>query len=89
MGLMRPEDYPAQDAVSEFAQSYTDDLLRRVDPNAGENFFYGDDPYQSIALFRPKRPTLLRFPSRRRARRSRRPRSISRCRRRCRPGNRT
>src|ERR1700736_6692210 len=56
MPLMRPEDYPAQEPVSAFAQTYTEDLLRRVDRGAGENYFYGPDPYQSIALFRPKRP---------------------------------
>jgi acetyl esterase/lipase len=60
---MRPEEYPEQEPVSEFAQSYTDDLIRRVDLNAGENHFYGPDPYQSIALFQPKRPngTVLAF----------------------------
>ena len=57
MRLMRPEDYPEQEPVSAFAQSYTDDLLRRVDLNSGENYFYGPDPYQSIALFRPARPS--------------------------------
>ena len=57
MPLMRPEDYPEQEPVSTFAQSYTDDLLRRVDVNSGENYFYGADPYQSIALFRPADPS--------------------------------
>jgi acetyl esterase/lipase len=56
MPLMRPQDYPPQDPVSEFAQAYTDDLINRIDRNAGDNYFYGDDPYQSIALFRPARP---------------------------------
>ncbi len=56
MPLMRPEDYPAQEPVSAFAQTYTEGLLGRVDLGAGENYFYGTDPYQSIALFRPKRP---------------------------------
>ena len=56
MPLMRPADYPAQEPVSAFAQAYTDDLISRIDPNAGENHFYGSDPYQSIALFRPPRP---------------------------------
>jgi acetyl esterase/lipase len=63
MPLMRPQDYPPQDPVSEFAQAYTDDLIRRIDPNSGENHFYGSDPYQSIALFLPERPngTVLGF----------------------------
>lgn len=56
MPLMRPEEYPPQEPVSAFAQAYTDDLIRRVDTNAGENYFYGGDPYQSIALFKPERP---------------------------------
>ncbi len=56
MRLMLPKDYPPQEPVSAFAQAYTDDLIRRIDPNSGENFFYGNDPYQSIALFKPKRP---------------------------------
>jgi acetyl esterase/lipase len=63
MPLMRPEDYPPQEPVSAFAQSYTEDLIRRVNVNSGENVFYGDDPYQSIALFQPARPngTILGF----------------------------
>jgi arylformamidase len=63
MPLMRPEDYPPQEPVSAFAQSYNDDLIRRIDPNSGANHFYGEDPYQSIALFLPKRPngTILGF----------------------------
>jgi acetyl esterase/lipase len=63
MPLMRPQDYPPQEPVSAFAQAYTDDLIRRIDPLAGENHFYGPDPYQSIALFRPERPngTVLGF----------------------------
>jgi arylformamidase len=56
MPLMRPQDYPPQEPVSAFAQAYTADLISRIDPNAGENHFYGDDPYQSIALFRPSEP---------------------------------
>jgi len=63
MPLMRPEDYPPQEPVSAFAQSYTEELIRRVDVNSGENVFYGDDPYQSVALFEPARPngTILGF----------------------------
>jgi arylformamidase len=63
MPLMRPQDYPPQEPVSAFAQAYTEDLIRRIDPVAGENYFYGSDPYQSIALFRPERPngTVLGF----------------------------
>ena len=56
MPLMLPKDYPPQEPVSAFAQAYTDDLIRRINPESGENFFYGNDPYQSIALFKPKRP---------------------------------
>jgi arylformamidase len=56
MPLMRPQDYPPQEPVSAFAQAYTDDLISRIDPHAGENHFYGEDRYQSIALFRPARP---------------------------------
>jgi arylformamidase len=56
MPLMRPSDYPPQEPVSAFAQAYTDDLIGRIDPDAGENHFYGSDSYQSIALFRPPRP---------------------------------
>ena len=37
MPLMRPQDYPPQDPVSEFAQAYTDDLINRIDRNAGDN----------------------------------------------------
>ena len=56
MPLMRPQDYPPQEPVSAFAQAYTDDLISRIDLNAGENHFYGSDPYQSIALFKPEQP---------------------------------
>jgi acetyl esterase/lipase len=56
MPLMLPQDYPPQEPVSAFARAYTEDLIRRIDPSAGENYFYGADPYQSIALFKPQRP---------------------------------
>jgi acetyl esterase/lipase len=51
---MRLEDYPPQEPVAPFAHAYSDDLIRRVDVDAGENFFYGKNPYQSVALFRPE-----------------------------------
>ena len=57
MPLMRPEDYPPQEPVSPFAQAYTEGLLRRVDLGSGESCSYGADPYQSIALFQPERPS--------------------------------
>lgn len=54
MSLMRPEDYPAQEPISAFAKPYHDETLRRAQGVAGVTVAYGQDPYQTIALFVPK-----------------------------------
>lgn len=60
---MRPEDYPPQEPLSEVAQRYHDELLRRGAETAGEEVQLGDDPYQSLVLHVPERPngTVLAF----------------------------
>jgi len=56
MPLMRPEDYPSQRPVADYARAYHEEAFRRAAMLDGENHFYGADKYQSIGLFRPKVP---------------------------------
>lgn len=54
---MRPEAYPAQEPLSAFAKAYHDEVQRRgQDLVSDMEAQYGADPYQSIALFAPKKP---------------------------------
>ena len=57
MRLMRPKDYPEQEPVSAFAQPIPTICSAASTSTPGRTIFYGPDPYQSIALFRPTRPS--------------------------------
>lgn len=61
--LPRPEDYPAQEPMSGPGAAYNAECFRLSAGIPGVDVAYGDDPYQGIALFRPKRPngTVLAF----------------------------
>jgi arylformamidase len=54
---MRPEDYPPQEPFSEIGARYHAEVGRRGIGISGAEFRYGDDPYQSLMVFRPQRPT--------------------------------
>lgn len=61
---MRIEDYPEQEALSEVGRKYHEECLSRgqgIEPD--EEFRYGDDPYQSVSLFKAEaeNPPLLMF----------------------------
>lgn len=53
---MRIEDYPPQEPFSEFARPYVEECTRRSTGHDGIDVFYGDDPYQGIALHVPSKP---------------------------------
>ena len=48
---MKPEDYPPQEAVPEFAREYNKYLLQRAVELGGAEDSYGPDPYQSVLYF--------------------------------------
>jgi acetyl esterase/lipase len=54
--LKRPEDYPAQEPMSGPGAAYHAECVKRSAGIPGIDVAYGDDPYQGIALFVPKRP---------------------------------
>jgi acetyl esterase/lipase len=54
---MRPEEYPPQEPFSEIGARYHVEVERRGRGIGGAEFAYGDDPYQSLVVFRPPRPT--------------------------------
>lgn len=59
---MRPEDYPPQEPFSELGARYHAEAIRRGSSIGGAEFRYGEDPYQSLLVFRPQRaagPVLL------------------------------
>jgi arylformamidase len=61
---MRLDQYPAQEPLSEAARHYTREVMERgAGVGGGEEFHYGDDPYQSLLVYRPAKPngTLLAF----------------------------
>lgn len=61
---MRPEEYPAQEPLSPVGQAYHEELIKRYESiGAGEEYQYGADPYQSIAVYPSSRPngTVLVF----------------------------
>ena len=53
---MRIEDYPPQEPFSEMAMPYVTEVMRRGEGVDGRDIFYGDDPYQGIALHVPSSP---------------------------------
>lgn len=53
---MRIEDYPPQEPFSEFAMPYVEEVMRRGTSVDGADHFYGDDPYQGIALHAAAKP---------------------------------
>ncbi|HUT47746.1 MAG TPA: alpha/beta hydrolase [Alphaproteobacteria bacterium] len=53
---MRPEDYPTQEPLSEFAQPYHDEVMRRAQDVEGIEAQYGGDPYQSILVYPAPEP---------------------------------
>ena len=54
---MRPEDYPPQEPFSEVAQRYHDLVTRLGEGVTGAEFSYGEDPYQSLAVYAPEAPS--------------------------------
>ena len=61
---MRPEQYPPQEPFSELGARYHAEVIRRGAGVDGTEFRYGDDPYQSLTVFRPQKatgPVLLFF----------------------------
>ena len=61
--LKRPEDYPAQEPMSAPGAVYSGECFSRSAGIPGIDVAYGDDPYQGIVLFPPRRPngTVLAF----------------------------
>jgi arylformamidase len=53
---MKREDYPPQEPLSEAGERYGDECWRRGAGVQGEEFAYGDDPYQRLLVFRAPRP---------------------------------
>jgi hypothetical protein len=49
---MRLEDYPPQEPLSEAGQAYSAECWRRSAGIAYEEFAYGADPYQRVAVAR-------------------------------------
>jgi len=56
-GLLAPEDYPPQEPVPPAPAAYRAEALRLGRGIEGIDCRYGEDIYQRIALFVPKRPT--------------------------------
>ena len=48
---MKPEDYPPQEPVPEFAREYNKYLLQRAAELGGAEDNYGPDPYQGVLYF--------------------------------------
>ena len=48
---MKPEDYPPQEPVPEFAREYNKYLLQRAAELGGAEDNYGPDPYQGVLWF--------------------------------------
>jgi acetyl esterase/lipase len=60
---VREEDYPSQEPVSAFAAPYREECIRRSAGVPFDEFGYGDDPYQRVAVYPAERPAgpLLAF----------------------------
>jgi arylformamidase len=54
---MRIEDYPAQEPLSALGAKYHERVLAAGQGIGGEDFAYGADPYQSLAVFRAEEPS--------------------------------
>ena len=53
---MRPEAYPIQDELSDFARPYAKEVERRSFGISGEDQLFGDDPYQSVGVHKAADP---------------------------------
>ncbi len=53
---MRPEKYPPQEPLSDVGAAYHVEAMDLGDDVDFHEEYFGDDPYQGIALFRPERP---------------------------------
>jgi arylformamidase len=54
---MKARSYPPQDPLSPLGEAYRQRILALGESAKGESIDYGDDPYQSVTVFRPQRPT--------------------------------
>ena len=54
---MKTEDYPPQEPLSDFARPYHEKVMALGTDSNPEEHQFGDDPYQSLAVFKPERPT--------------------------------
>jgi acetyl esterase/lipase len=53
---MKLDDYPAQEPLSEAGEAYSAECWQRSSAVAFDEFAYGADPYQRLAVARPARP---------------------------------
>jgi len=53
---MKPEDYPTQEAFGDLAKANHEVVMARAAGIQGEDFQYGEDPYQSVGLHRAADP---------------------------------
>ena len=53
---MRIEDYPAQEPLSALGRPYHEKVMRLPHGDAPDEYPYGPDPYQRLAVFKPARP---------------------------------
>jgi len=53
---MKLDDYPSQEPLSEAGQAYSAECWRRSASVAFEEFAFGADPYQRVAVVRAPRP---------------------------------
>lgn len=53
---MKPEDYPPQEPLSDFARPYHDKVMALGASLIPEEHRYGEDAYQSLAVFKPENP---------------------------------
>jgi arylformamidase len=54
---MKPSDYPPQEPLSPLGEAYQARIFALGEGIHGEEFAYGDDPYQSLEIFEAERPT--------------------------------
>jgi len=54
---MRPEDYPPQEPLSDFARPYHEAVLKSAEEFSGTEVLHGTDPYQSLVFFPAAAPT--------------------------------
>ena len=53
---MNIADYPAQEPLSQLGRPYHDKVMQLPHGEAPDEYNYGDDPYQSLAVFKPADP---------------------------------